>query len=65
MLSLPLRRKAKESTGHRVLFVHEAGPAERGGLVTYLDLITHIDGEPLVRGGQAGDARSSESATWW
>jgi hypothetical protein len=44
-----LRRSAKDVGGHRVLQVHEAGPAERAGVVTYLDIITHVDATQLVR----------------
>jgi hypothetical protein len=46
-----LRKGVKEQSGHRVLFVHESGPAERAGVVPYLDVITHVDVQQLVRSG--------------
>jgi predicted metalloprotease with PDZ domain len=41
-----LRRNVAVS-GHRVLYVNEAGPGASAGLVPYLDIITAVEGAPL------------------
>jgi hypothetical protein len=59
-----LRKGVKEQSGHRVLFVHESGPAERAGVVPYLDVITHVDVQQLVRSGvTAGPGASGDDSS--